>query len=104
MRAAFMYGAGDVRVEEIADPKLEQPTDALVRIVRACVCGSDLHSPDLPQVYRGGFVLGHEMSGRAYPELGFGDSHHSVTHHHEVPTGQLGRRVAGLSDEVGDRT
>ena len=38
-----MYGAGDVRVEEVADPKLEQPTDALVRIVRACGCGSDLH-------------------------------------------------------------
>ena len=38
-----MYGAGDVRVEEVADPKLEQPTDALVRIVRGCVCGSDLH-------------------------------------------------------------
>ena len=36
-----MYGAGDVRVEEVADPKLEQPTDALVRIVRACVCGCD---------------------------------------------------------------
>ena len=32
MRAAFMYGAGDVRVEEAADPKLEQPTDALARI------------------------------------------------------------------------
>ena len=30
MRAAFMYGAGDVRVEEAADPKLEQPADALV--------------------------------------------------------------------------
>jgi Protein of unknown function (DUF1552) len=28
------------------------------------------------------FQIGHEMSGRAYPELGFGDSHHSVTHHH----------------------
>ena len=38
-----MYGTGDVRVEEVADPKLEQPTDALVWIVRACVCGSDLH-------------------------------------------------------------
>jgi threonine dehydrogenase-like Zn-dependent dehydrogenase len=35
-----MYGAGDVRVEEVADPELEQPTDALVRIVRTCVCGS----------------------------------------------------------------
>jgi hypothetical protein len=31
------------------------------------------------------FQIGHEMSGRAYPELGFGDSHHSVTHHHGDP-------------------
>src|SRR5260370_390783 len=31
------------------------------------------------------FQMGHEMSGRAYPELGFGDSHHSVTHHHGDP-------------------
>ena len=36
-RAAFMYGAGDVRVEEAAGPKLEQPADALARIVRSCV-------------------------------------------------------------------
>ena len=42
MRAALMYGAGDVRVETVPDPKLVQPTDALVRIVRACICGSDL--------------------------------------------------------------
>jgi hypothetical protein len=33
----------------------------------------------------GTFQIGHEMSGRAYPELGFGDSHHSVTHHHGDP-------------------
>jgi Protein of unknown function (DUF1552) len=31
------------------------------------------------------FQIGHEMSGRAYPEIGFGDSHHSVTHHHGEP-------------------
>jgi hypothetical protein len=31
------------------------------------------------------FQIGHEMSGRAYPEIGFGDSHHSVTHHHGDP-------------------
>lgn len=43
MRATFMYGAGDVRVENVPDPILQDPTDALVRIVRSCVCGSDLH-------------------------------------------------------------
>ena len=43
MRATYLYGAGDVRVFTAPDPKLEQPTDALVRVTRACVCGSDLH-------------------------------------------------------------
>ena len=43
MRAAFMYGAGDVRVIDVPDPVIQQPTDAIVRVVRACICGSDLH-------------------------------------------------------------
>ena len=43
MRAAFMYGAGDVRVIDVPDPVIQQPTDAIVRLVRACICGSDLH-------------------------------------------------------------
>ena len=63
MRAAFMYGAGDVRVEEVADPKLEQPTDALVRIVRACVCGSDLHPYHQMQTSTRGVPMGHEFVG-----------------------------------------
>jgi threonine dehydrogenase-like Zn-dependent dehydrogenase len=43
MRATYLYGAGDVRVIDVPDPTLQRPTDALVRVVRACVCGSDLH-------------------------------------------------------------
>lgn len=43
MRAAYMYGAGDVRVVDVPDPTIKHPTDALVRVVRTCVCGSDLH-------------------------------------------------------------
>ncbi len=42
MRAALMYGADDVRVEDVADPKVQNPTDAVVRIVLSCICGSDL--------------------------------------------------------------
>jgi D-arabinose 1-dehydrogenase-like Zn-dependent alcohol dehydrogenase len=38
-----MYGAGDVRVETVPDPVLQEPTDALVRVTLACICGSDLH-------------------------------------------------------------
>lgn len=43
MRATLMYGAGDVRVEDVPDQTLQQPTDALVRVLRSCICGSDLH-------------------------------------------------------------
>jgi hypothetical protein len=37
MRATVIYGAGDVRVETVPDPVIQRPTDALVRVVRACV-------------------------------------------------------------------
>jgi threonine dehydrogenase-like Zn-dependent dehydrogenase len=39
MRATLMYGAGDVRVEDVPDQVLQQPTDALVRVLRSCICG-----------------------------------------------------------------
>ncbi|MDO8794230.1 MAG: hypothetical protein Q7J25_06380 [Vicinamibacterales bacterium] len=42
MRATVMYGANDVRVENVPDARLIEPTDALVRMTRACICGSDL--------------------------------------------------------------
>jgi threonine dehydrogenase-like Zn-dependent dehydrogenase len=39
MRATVMYGAGDVRVENVPDARLIEPTDALVRVTRAAICG-----------------------------------------------------------------
>ncbi|RAQ94328.1 zinc-dependent alcohol dehydrogenase family protein [Thermogemmatispora tikiterensis] len=42
MKAAIFRGAGNITVEERPDPVIQEPTDAIVRIVRACVCGSDL--------------------------------------------------------------
>jgi threonine dehydrogenase-like Zn-dependent dehydrogenase len=63
VRAALIYGAGDVRVENVADPKLDQPTDALVRIVRACVCGSDLHPYHQREASTQGSPIGHEFVG-----------------------------------------
>ncbi|MFE6178423.1 zinc-dependent alcohol dehydrogenase family protein [Streptomyces sp. NPDC056464] len=42
MRAAVLHAPGDVRVEEIADPQITAPTDAIIRLSAACVCGSDL--------------------------------------------------------------
>jgi threonine dehydrogenase-like Zn-dependent dehydrogenase len=42
MRATVMYGAGDVCVETVPDPRLIDATDAVVRVTRSAICGSDL--------------------------------------------------------------
>jgi threonine dehydrogenase-like Zn-dependent dehydrogenase len=42
MRATILYGAGDVRIERVPDAAIVEPTDALICILRACICGSDL--------------------------------------------------------------
>jgi threonine dehydrogenase-like Zn-dependent dehydrogenase len=57
------YGPHDVRVETVTDPKIEASTDALVRITRAAICGSDLHSYHGASPMPGPFVLGHEGVG-----------------------------------------
>ncbi|MDO4888714.1 MAG: alcohol dehydrogenase catalytic domain-containing protein [Actinomycetaceae bacterium] len=61
MKATFMYGAGDVRVEDVPEPVIEAPTDAIVRTVRACVCGSDLHPYHSMPVSDEGVSMGHEL-------------------------------------------
>lgn len=63
MKATVFHAAGDVRVEEVPDPRVQETTDAVVRITHACVCGSDLW------FYRGiwdwqqGYRCGHEWMG-----------------------------------------
>ncbi|GEL94076.1 zinc-binding dehydrogenase [Cellulomonas composti] len=63
MRATFMYAAGDVRVETVPDPVIQHPTDAIVRVVRACVCGSDLHRYHSMPASGTGDPMGHELVG-----------------------------------------
>ncbi len=58
-----MYGAGDVRVIDIPDPTIQQSTDALVRVTRACVCGSDLHPYHAMPADPAGTPMGHEFIG-----------------------------------------
>ncbi|MFB7336188.1 alcohol dehydrogenase catalytic domain-containing protein [Streptomyces adustus] len=69
MRATFLYEAGDVRVEDAPDPVIEQPTDAVVRVVRSCVCGSDLHPYHNLAAADGPAPIGHEFIG-VVEELG----------------------------------
>ncbi|MGI5459634.1 zinc-dependent alcohol dehydrogenase family protein [Streptomyces sp. CA-249302] len=63
MRATLMYGAGDVRVENVPDPKIHQPTDAIVRVLRSCVCGSDLWPYGSMPATDHGQRMGHEFLG-----------------------------------------
>ncbi|MBS1861589.1 MAG: alcohol dehydrogenase catalytic domain-containing protein [Actinobacteria bacterium] len=63
MRAAVMYGAGDVRVEDVPDPTLLEPTDAILRVRRACICGSDLWGYRAMPAAEDGREMGHEAIG-----------------------------------------
>src|SRR5438034_11514483 len=63
MRGAVLYGPSDIRFEELDDPKIMEPTDAIIRMSATCVCGSDLWP------YRGNppvsqpTPMGHEYCG-----------------------------------------
>ncbi len=63
MRATVMYGAGDVRVENVADFSIKVSTDALVRVTRACICGSDLWPYHSRRPEDGAQRMGHEAIG-----------------------------------------
>ncbi len=63
MKATVMYAAGDVRVEEVADARLSDPTDALVRITHSCICGSDLWPYRSMGATEDGRRMGHEFVG-----------------------------------------
>ena len=64
MKAVTWHGRRDVRVEDVPDPAIEQPTDALVRITTTAICGSDLHLYEVMGPFMApGDVLGHEPMG-----------------------------------------
>ena len=63
MRATVMYEAGDVRVEDVPDPVIRQRTDAIVRVTRSCICGSDLWPYQSMPATDGGRRMGHEFIG-----------------------------------------
>jgi threonine dehydrogenase-like Zn-dependent dehydrogenase len=58
-----MHSAGDVRIEDVPDARLVEPTDALIRITRACICGSDLWPYKNMEPTDGGRPMGHEAIG-----------------------------------------
>jgi threonine dehydrogenase-like Zn-dependent dehydrogenase len=63
MRGAVLYAPGDVRVEEREDPKIIEPTDAILQLSAACVCGSDLWPYRGVEAVQGPSPMGHEYVG-----------------------------------------
>jgi threonine dehydrogenase-like Zn-dependent dehydrogenase len=64
MKALTFHGKRDVRVDEVPDPKIEQPTDAIVRVTSTAICGSDLHLYEVLGMFiEEGDILGHEPMG-----------------------------------------
>ncbi|MGF6612802.1 threonine dehydrogenase-like Zn-dependent dehydrogenase [Paraburkholderia sp. WSM4175] len=64
MKAVVFHGIGDFRLDDVPDPQLQQPADALVRLTSSAICGTDLH------MVRGtlgemesGTILGYERAG-----------------------------------------
>jgi threonine dehydrogenase-like Zn-dependent dehydrogenase len=74
MKALVYYGPYDVRVSEMPDAEIEQPTDVLVKITTSNICGSDLHMYQGRTNMESGKILGHENMGKVV-EVG-----NSVTH------------------------
>ena len=63
MRGTILYGPGDVRVEERDRPTIQNPTDAIIRLSSACVCGSDLWPYRGIETFDGPVPMGHEYVG-----------------------------------------
>jgi len=63
MKATLMYGAKDVRIENVPDAAIQQPSDAIVRVVRSCICGSDLWPYRETGRNAAGQRIGHEAIG-----------------------------------------
>src|SRR5918997_1020822 len=63
MRATVMYEAGDLRIENIPDPSIVDPTDAILRVTSACICGSDMWPYTSMEPSETGQSMGHEAIG-----------------------------------------
>ncbi|HVT70202.1 MAG TPA: alcohol dehydrogenase catalytic domain-containing protein, partial [Trebonia sp.] len=63
MKAVVYQGPFKLAVEEVDDPRIEQPGDAVIRITTANICGSDLHPYEGRAPLEPGMVLGHENMG-----------------------------------------
>ena len=64
MKAVVFHGVGDIRLDEVKEPKIKEATDAIVRLTASAICGTDLHMirGTMPGM-KSGTILGHEGVG-----------------------------------------
>ena len=63
MKATLLYGPRDVRCEEVDEPKIQKPTDAIIRLSATCICGSDLWPFRGLNEIKAPMAMGHEYCG-----------------------------------------
>ena len=64
MRAVTWQGPNEVAVEDVPEPRIKEPTDAIVRVTSTAICGSDLHLYGVLAPYlQPGDIVGHEFLG-----------------------------------------
>lgn len=64
MKAVVFHGIGDIRLDDVPEPKIQEPTDAIIRVTASAICGTDLHM--IRGTFAGmkpGTILGHEAVG-----------------------------------------
>ena len=85
MKALTWHGKSDIRCEEVPDPKIEHPRDAIIKVTACAICGSDLHifNGVIPEM-KSGDVIGHETMGEVV-ELGSEIKHLKVGDRVVVP-------------------
>jgi threonine dehydrogenase-like Zn-dependent dehydrogenase len=102
MKAVVSHGIGDIRLDDVPEPKIEQPADAIVRLTASAICGTDLHMirGTLPGMVPG-TILGHEGVG-VVEEVGPVKLPDEVSDHQAIllsdifPTGYFGAELAQI--------
>jgi threonine dehydrogenase-like Zn-dependent dehydrogenase len=102
MRATVMYGAGDVRVEDVPDAQLVEPGDALVRVTRVAICGSDLWPYKSMEADGAGRRMGHEFIGGQGEAVRVPQADGTLVRLPVEPDGALMPSLLTLTDVIAD--
>lgn len=86
MKAVVFHGVGDIRLDDVPEPKIQAPTDAIMRLTASAICGTDLHMiHGTMSMMKPGTILGHEGVG-VVEELGSDVRNFKIGDHGVMPS------------------